>query len=329
MQYDVFGIGNALVDAEYQVDDTFLHDQGIAKGHMTLVSEDEIGALEQALDGQTCRRMSGGSAANTVYSVRGFGGSGYYCGRVSDDDIGRAFLNDLHGVGIGTPRRKADGGNSGRCLTLITPEAERTMTTYLGVSETLSPADVEEDAVRRSRCLYVEGYLASGASQCAAAVLAREMAEDAGLQTSLSLSDPSMVKGFRNALEVMLGNGVTQLFCNEEEALSWAGTDRLDIATNELADIGEFVNVTLGARGSMAISTAGRKFVEGFPAAAVDTTGAGDIYAGAVLHARGEGATAEDAARFANFTAAELVSQHGARLPDVDAYAALRRRYTG
>ena len=328
MNYDIYGIGNALVDAEYAVDETFLHDRGIAKGHMTLVSEEEIEALASGLAGREYRRMSGGSAANTVYAVRGFGGRGFFSGRVGDDATGRHFLDDLRAAGIDTAGDRPKMGTSGRCLTLITADAERSMTTYLGVSATLSPDDVSEAAIVASRYLYVEGYLASTEPGCAAAVLAREVAESAGVKTSLSLSDHSMVEGFRDALEDMLGNGVTQLFCNEEEALAWTGTDRLDIAATELGDVAPFVNITLGARGSLALSPGARQLASGHGADAVDTTGAGDIYAGAFLHARNAGAVPSEAAGFANFAAAHLVSIHGARLPDLPAYESLRRAFT-
>ena len=328
MTYDIYGIGNALVDAEYAVDETFLRDQGIAKGHMTLVSEAEIETLASGLEGREYRRMSGGSAANTVYAVQGFGGRGFYSGRVSDDETGRHFLDDLKAAGIDTAGHRPKMGKSGRCLTLITADAERSMTTYLGVSATLSPDDVSEAALVASRYLYVEGYLASTESGCAAAVFAREVAESAGVKTSLSLSDPSIVEGFRDALGDMLGNGVTQLFCNEEEALAWTGTDRLDIAATELGDVAPFVNITLGARGSLALSPGARQFAPGHGADAVDTTGAGDIYAGAFLHARNAGAVPSEAAGFANFAAAHLVSIHGARLPDLPAYESLRRAFT-
>ena len=329
--YDVYGIGNALVDAEYAIDEGFLRDQGIPKGHMTLVSEAEIeaieNALEEALGDRQPRRMSGGSAANTVFAVQGFGGRGFYSGRVSDDATGRHFRNDLLAAGIATTDRVAEGGKSGRCLTLVTADAERSMTTCLGVSAGLSPADVDEAAISAARFLYIEGYLSSAPTGCAAAVLAREIAEAAGVPTSLTLSDPSMVAAFRAELEAMLGNGVTHLFCNEEEALDWAGTDRLDIAVTELADIAPFVNVTLGGKGSLAVAKGRRALVPGVPATAVDTTGAGDIYAGAVLHARINDADSGEAAGFANFAAAELVSRHGARLPGLADYAALKKRY--
>ena len=325
----IFGVGNALMDFEYLVDDGFLRDEKIAKGHMTLVDEAGMAALEAKLAAsQFANRlsMSGGSAANAVFAARGFGASGFYACRVGEDDAGKRFLADLAGAGIGTSGRRG-GGATGRCLTLVTADAERTLITCLGVSAQLAPQDVDEAAVDAAAYVYVEGYLASAAAASDAAVLAREVGAGAGARTSLSLSDPSMVLAFRDGLEKMLGNGVHQLFCNEEEALVWTGTDRLDIAIRELTDIARFVNVTVGARGSLTASKNASRMVPGYPSQAVDTTGAGDIYAGACLHALTEGAAPPEAARFANFAAAALVAQHGARLRGVADYAALRRRF--
>ena len=328
-RHDICGVGNALVDFEYAVDGGFLSAQGVAKGHMTLVDEARMRALEAELRvAQVAVRssMSGGSAANTVFAVRGFGGSGVYICRVGDDDVGRRFVADMEGAGIGVAGRRGDG-DSGRCLTLITADAERTMATCLGVCADLQPLDVDEEAVAASACLHVEGYLAATAGGRAAAVLAREMAQGACTRTSLTLSDPSMVVNCRDGLEQMLGNGVDHLFCNEEEALAWTSAERLDIALRELADIAPHVNVTLGAAGSITATKGAHRHVEGFPSAAVDTTGAGDIYAGACIHALGRGAEPVAAARFANFAAAALVAQHGARLPSVGDYQQLRRRF--
>lgn len=327
VRYDVYGLGNALVDLEYTVDDDYLRDMDLAKGHMTLVDESRIDALAASLDEHEPKRRAGGSAANTVFAVNAFGGRGAYSCRVADDDLGRFFLEEFSDAGVATAGTRDGPGKSGRCLTLITADAERTMTTFLGASAYLGPQDVDEAAVARSACFYVEGYLASSDTGREAAILARQVAESSRVRTSLSLADPSMVENFRDGLIDMLGNGVHQLFCNEEEALTWAGTDRLDIAVAELNDIAPFLNITLGARGSLAVAKGKSEFAPGFPSRAVDTTGAGDIYAGAVLHARVNGAEPSAAAGFANFAAAELVARHGARLDHVADYVQIKARY--
>ncbi len=326
-RYDVYGLGNALVDLEYMVDDSYLRDMDLAKGHMTLVDESRIDALAASLHDHEPKRRAGGSAANTVFAVHAFGGRGAYSCHVADDDLGRFFLQEFGSAGVATAGTRDGRGKSGRCLTLVTADAERTMTTFLGASADLGPQDVDEAAITRSAYFYVEGYLASSATGRDAAVLAREIAEAGRVRTSLSLADPSIVGNFREGLIHMLGNGVHQLFCNEEEALTWTGTDRLDIAVTELSDVAPFVNITLGARGSLAVAKGKSRFAAGFPSQAVDTTGAGDIYAGAVLHARVNGAEPSTAAGFANFAAAELVARHGARLDRVEDYALLKGRY--
>ena len=326
-QYDVYGLGNALVDLEYAVDDSYLRNMDLAKGHMTLVDEARIDALAESLHDHEPKRRAGGSAANTVFAVHAFGGRGAYSCRVADDDLGRFFVEEFGHTGVATIGTRDGQGKSGRCLTLITADAERTMTTFLGASAELGPQDLDEAAIAASAYFYVEGYLASSESGREAAVQARQIAELGRGRTSLSLADPSMVIGFRDGLVDMLGNGVHQLFCNEEEALTWAATDRLDIAVTELSDIAPFVNITLGARGSLAVAKGRGQFAPGFPSQAVDTTGAGDMYAGAVLHARVNGAKASEAAGFGNFAAAELVAKHGARLDQVADYVQIKARY--
>ncbi len=330
MSYDVYGIGAALLDIEYPVDDGFLADHGVAKGHMTLVDERRMHALLHALDGLSPQSMCGGSAANTVYAVQAFGGACYYSCRVAGDETGARFLSDIAAAGVTVRAHDPERpGRSGRCLVLVTDDAERSMNTFLGVSELLGIEDIEPAALARSRYLYIEGYLASSDTGRAAAVRTREIAEAEGVLTSLTLSDPSMVETFRNGMLEMLGNGVDVLFCNEEEALGWTGSDRVDIAATELADIAPLLFVTLGRAGSLAVAPSGRREIAGFEVPAIDSTGAGDIYAGACLHALCRDGTPADAARFANYAAAQLVSRVGPRLPDPASYRALRETFPG
>ncbi len=330
MPYDVYGVGNALVDMEHSVDDAYLRDHGIAKGHMTLIDEARMDTLLASLDGREATRMCGGSAANTAYAVCGLGGSSYYSCRVAGDEAGAYFLSELGAAGVDTNRHDPHApGKTGRCLVLVTADAERSMNTCLGVSNALDPGDINTEALARASYLYIEGYLSSSTSGRAAAVRAREVAEDEGVRTSMTLSDPAMVGFFRDGLTTMLGNGVHQLFCNEEEALAWTRTDRIDIAVNELRDIASCVNITLGSAGCLVATSAGRRRVSGFQVTANDTTGAGDIYAGACLYVLTHGGSTDAAARFANYAAAELVTRYGARLANTAAYKALRDDFLG
>lgn len=328
MTYDVYGVGNALVDMEHSVDDTYLRDHGIAKGHMTLVDEARMDTLLASLDASEAMRMCGGSAANTTFAVCGFGGTSYYSCRVAGDEAGAYFLAATGAAGVDTnPHDPHAPGKTGRCLVLVTDDAERSMNTCLGVSDALDTDDINPEALARATYLYMEGYLSSSETGRAAAVHAREVAEAEGVRTSLTLSDPAMVEFFRDGLTAMLGNGVQQLFCNEEEALAWTRTDRIDIAANELCDIAPSVNITLGRAGCLVATTAGRRLVPGFEVTANDTTGAGDIYAGACLYVLARGGSANRAARFANYAAAQLVTRYGARLANAGAYSALRNNF--
>ena len=197
VNYDVYGLGNALVDLEYTVDDADLRDMDLAKGHMTLVDESRIDALAASLEAHVAKRRAGGSAANTVFAVHAFGGRGAYSCRVADDELGRFFLEEFSNAGVATAGTRDGRGKSGRCLTLVTADAERTMATFLGASAELGPRDVDEQAIAKSTYFYVEGYLASSDSGREAAALAREIAESSRVRTSLSLADPSMVANFR------------------------------------------------------------------------------------------------------------------------------------
>jgi fructokinase len=270
--------------------------------------------------------MSGGSAANTIIAAQGFGARAYYSCKLANDDTGDYFLADLNEAGIATnPNAKGEAstgpGKSGRCLVLVTPDAERSMNTFLGISSQLGVAEIDEVALARARYYYVEGYLSSSPDSRQAAVECRELAERSGVKTAVSLSDPSMVEFFRDDMEKILGNGVDHLFCNEEEALTWAKTDRLDIAVRELKDISVALNITLGSRGSLAIDLHSEHTAPGYPVAAVDSNGAGDIYAGACLYGWCVDMAPDQAAAFGNFAAATLVQRYGARLKKVGDYA--------
>ena len=273
---DLYALGNALVDAEYEVDDRFIRDQGVEKGQMTLVDAARIGELARALTDVTPKRESGGSAANTAIAVRGFGATVFYSCKVADDEDGHHFAAGMNGVGIHTnPNDPHAPGTTGRCLIMITPDAERTMTTYLGISEELSTAELDEPKLCSSRYLYIEGYLASSTTGREAAIHARSVAERSNVITSLTLSDASMVNYFGDDLRRMVGNGIDLLFCNEVEALTWCKTDRIDIAAKELKDMARGFAITLGGRGAL-VHTGNRNHeVAGNAVRAVDTNGAG------------------------------------------------------
>ncbi len=330
-RYDIYAIGNALVDTEVEVSDAFLERMGIDKGMMTLVDEARQHELVAALnsDGRIHRRASGGSACNTAVAAQYFGARTYYACRVADDDTGHFFVDDLRAAGVDTNMAGSkSAGVSGKCLVMITPDAERTMNTFLGISETVGEEAVIEEAVAASRFAYIEGYLVTSPTARAAAIRLRETARKAGIGTALTFSDPAMVQFFADGLREMIGDGVDILFCNEAEALGFSGTDNIDAAIDALKLHAGKLVITRGARGARLWDGEQIIDIEPFPVKAVDTNGAGDMFAGAFLYALSQNHDFATAGRLASAAAARVVSDFGPRLPAAE-HLAIRRDILG
>ena len=222
---DLYGLGNALVDTDVEVDDVFLSDEGLAKGQMTLVDSSRMANLVSKLESRPMRKCSGGSAANTVFAAQAFGLSTSYTCRLADDENGRHFSTEMQNAGITTSsisETASENRRSGQCLVLISPDAQRTMCTDLGVSSELGKDIVDIEALRGARSLYIEGYLSSAEQSSQTAAYCHQIAKDAGTLVALTLSDVSMITFCKEGLTAMLGDGVHTLFCNAEEALAWS-----------------------------------------------------------------------------------------------------------
>ncbi len=315
-RYHVYGLGAALVDTEVEVSDSDLVAMGVDKGLMTLVDEERQQQLLDHLDGHLVhsRRASGGSAANTIIAVSQFGGRAYYSCRVADDDNGRFYLHDMQVAGVDCRDGALPAGTTGKCLVLITPDAERSMNTHLGISATLSVDDLAPQEIAASEYLYIEGYLVTSPSGRAAAVRAREIAERSGTKTALSFSDPGIVAHFRDGLKEMVGERIDLLFCNRDEALAWAQTDNLDTAITALRKIAKSFAITLSADGAIVCDGSRLLEIEPFKVKAVDTNGAGDMFAGAFLYGLTQGHGFAAAGRLASLAAATVVTDFGPRL---------------
>ena len=315
-RYHIYGLGAALVDTEIEVSDAFLEQANIQKGLMTLVDEVRQAELLALMESHQVgsKRASGGSACNSIIAASYFGAKTFYSCKVADDDNGRFFQHDTQLAGVTTPDTSLPEGTTGKCLVMITPDAERTMNTYLGISETLSTAELNPEAIARSEFVYLEGYLVTSASGKAAAIKARELAEQHQIKTAISLSDPGMVQYFKPGLQEMIGKQVDLLFCNRDEALAWTETDNIEQAAEKLQDSARTFAITLGAEGALVFDGNELSKVSGESAHAIDTNGAGDMFAGAFLYAITHGHTYTDAARLANKAAARVVSQYGPRL---------------
>jgi sugar/nucleoside kinase (ribokinase family) len=315
--YHVYGVGNALVDTEYEVEDSFLKDFSIDKGLMTLIDEQTKLEITHHLDRRYAakKHTGGGSAANTMVAVAQFGGSAFYSCKVADDEIGSFYMNDLHDVGVVTNlgSQKHDG-NTGQCLVMITPDAERTMTTFLGITQDLSVSELDAESLALSDYLYIEGYLMSSKTGRQAAVEARRIARQAGVKVSITLSDPAMVDNFKDGFSEVFDGQVDLLFCNKEEALMWTAKRDVKAAAEALKKDAARFAITLGGEGSLIYD--GQKFsmIAPRPTHAIDTNGAGDMFAGAFLYGITHGYSFIDAANLANKSAAKLISKFGARM---------------
>ncbi len=315
-KYNVYGLGNALVDLEFQVNDQFFYDHKVKKGLMTLVDEDTQYRLIGAIDHDQLVKKSGGSAANTVIAVSQFGGASFYSCKVASDEFGDFYLKDMNEAGVKTNLDQGgrEAGITGKCLVMITPDADRTMNTFLGATTDLSVKEVDEYAIKDSEYVYIEGYLTPSNSGVEAMKLTKKLAEENGVKTSITLSDPSIVQGFKQQFVEVIGASVDLLFCNEEEAMAFTGTSNIEEARQAMKKEAKKFAITQGKNG--AIIWDGDTFIdiEPYPVKAVDTNGAGDMFAGAFLYGVTNGMSMAEAGKLASLASAKIVSQYGPRL---------------
>jgi sugar/nucleoside kinase (ribokinase family) len=327
-QYDLYAIGNALVDSEYEVSDAQLQALGVEKRHMTLIDPERRATLLEAVQGLPTRRSGGGSAGNTAVALAQLGGRAFYSCRVADDELGAFYRDDLasHGVASNLAQAVAPHGQTGICMVMVTPDAERSMCTYLGATAELDTTALDQEAIAQSRVYYMEGYLAASVSGLAAAMQGRAIARNAGVALAATLSDVSMITFCRPGLQAMLGDGLDYLFCNEEEAHVWCGTTDLALVCRSLSLLARTVCITRSAKGCIVLEGGQQTAVRAAEVKPVDTNGAGDMFAGAFLWAATHGYNHAQAAWLANQAAAQVVSHHGSRLP-TDAVTSIKSRF--
>lgn len=317
MDYYIYGIGAALVDTEIEVSDSDLARFNVEKGVMTLVDQTRQSELISLLEDHlvTATKASGGSGANSIIAAQYFGAQTFYSCKVADDDNGRFYLQDMSNAGVGIADNcLSSEGITGKCLVMITDDAERTMNTFLGVSATLGPQQIDVQALRNSQFTYIEGYLVTSPTGREAAIQLRTLAEQHRVKTAISLSDPGIVEFFYDGLREMIGNGVDLLFCNLAEALTFTRSHTLEAAVDELKAYTQTFAITLGSEGSVVFDGKQLHRVQAPAVKAIDTNGAGDMYAGAFLYGLSQGYTYYEAGRFANKAATKVVSQYGPRL---------------
>jgi sugar/nucleoside kinase (ribokinase family) len=314
--FDLYAIGNALVDSEYEVSDAQLQAMGVEKRHMTLIDAERRADLLLQVQGLHARRTGGGSAGNTVVAMAQFGGKAFYSCRVADDELGGFYRDDLqsHGVASNLFHTQAPEGQTGICLVMVTPDAERSMSTFLGATAEIDAASLHPKDIARSKVYYMEGYLSASPTGLDAALQGRALARAAGVPLATTLSDMSMINFCRPGLEAMVGEGLDYLFCNEEEAQVWCASKDMGAITEQLSRIARVTCLTRGAKGCVVIEGDTRTEVPAASVKALDTNGAGDMFAGAFLYAVTHGHTLAQAAWLANQAAGRVVAQYGNRL---------------
>jgi sugar/nucleoside kinase (ribokinase family) len=315
---DVLAIGNAIVDVIANADDGFLAREDMHKGAMRLIDEREATRLYGAMG--RARELSGGSAANSVAGVASLGLQAGFIGQLADDQLGTIFAHDIRSLGVEFDTAlRSDVGATARCLILVTPDAQRTMNTFLGAAQKLGPGAVEAAHVADARILYLEGYLWDPEEPRQAMIKAIEAAHAAGTKVAFTLSDSFVVDRHRaNLWELFRERRVDILFANEAEIMSLAEHDSAEDAALAVAAEVPAVVVTCGERGAFALSHGERFSVPAEPIGAlVDTTGAGDLFAAGYLAGEARGLRVERSLKLGAICAAEVIQHYGAR-PEAD-----------
>ena len=312
-RFDVVGIGNAIVDVISHSEDSFLALHGLSKGAMTLIDADAADMLYDRMGpGIEC---SGGSAANTIAALASLGSSCGFVGKVADDELGKVFGHDIRSLGVAFDCDPLiDGKSTARCLILVTPDAQRTMQTFLGACTELYPTDIDDEMIAAGAVTYLEGYLWDPPHAKDAFRKAAKTAEQAGRKVALSLSDPFCVDRHRDDFIDLVDNHVNLLFANEEEIKSLYQVDNFDDAFQHVRGHCDIAALTRGPLGSVVIAGDEVHVVDAEPVEhVIDTTGAGDAFAAGFLHGFTQGQDLHTCARMGGVASAEVISHMGAR----------------
>ena len=319
-KYDVFGIGNALVDCVCMVDDSFLVENNIEKGVMTLVDEEKQKLLIEKIKNTKPFIQSGGSVSNSIFILSQLGGSGYASFLVSDDDFGNIYINDLKNNGVKTGGKKYTlaAGMTGSCLVLTTPDAERTMNTCLSISTKYSIKNINFDDLNNSKYLYIEGYLVTSELSMQAIHDCISYCKKNNIKIALTFSDLSMVKFFKDKLESILNYKIDLLFCNEEESKTYSDQPSLNESSDFLLQFSKLVIITRGDKGSLIANSKEKINIDSVMTDAIDTVGAGDAFSGAFLFGINNGMGLENSGKLAALLSSKVVSKIGPRLELID-----------
>ncbi len=320
--YDLVGIGNALVDVLVTVEDSFLDENNLPKGSMNLVDADQSDALYAKVSAGV--EVSGGSCGNTMAGFSALGANdgttGAYIGKVRNDDLGKVFMSDMASMGVHCGfQPTVEGSGTGRCVVMVSEDAQRTMATYLGAATDLGPEDIDATTIEASKILYMEGYLFDRDAAKQAFIKAADLSHGADRKVSLSLSDPFCVGRHRDAFLALVRDHIDILFANEEEIMSLYQVDDFDAALQHVRGHCEIACLTRSSKGSVILSGDEVHVIDAMPVGdkLTDTTGAGDQYAAGFLYGYAKGFDLAVSGKIASIAAAEVVSHYGAR-PEAD-----------
>ena len=320
MKLDISSLGNAIVDVQFSIEEDFvskLEKMSIPKGAMTLIEAEEQSNLISLLTEEygEPKLSCGGAATNSIVAASNFGSICHFSCKVRNDDLGIFYLENLSKNDVLHSKQASESDlSTGQCVVMVTPDAERTMCTYLGISNLLSSNDLDKLAIRNSKYLFLEGYLVTSESALKACYEAIEVAKAANTKIVISLSAAAIVNAFRDQMNSLIKLGCDLLFCNESEACAFSQHEDVLKAEEFLRSVSSQNLITLGKNGSMIWDGSKLETIEGFDVKAVDTNGAGDIFAGSVLHKICEGHDLTSSAKFGCFAASKKVEKFGPRL---------------
>ena len=332
MKFDVCSLGSALVDFTFSIDKEYeknLIKYGIPKGSMTLIEREEQEALINELIkmGKTPDKACGGSGTNSTVAASLFGAKCHMTCIVSDDDHGRFYIEDLASNNVNHTNPPISSNiSSGRCLVMVSNDAERTMCTNLGISTEFRITDLDEEVIKTSRYLFLEGYLVASPKGMELCKKAIEVAIENNTQVTISLSDPNIVNAFKNEIKTLLDMKCDLIFCNEDEALAYTKTDDISEAFRVFKEVSPKFLITQGSSGCMGFDGKHEFNIPGIKVKAIDSNGAGDMFAGAVLYSITSGSTLEKGAIFGCYAASKVVGNVGPRLTK-DEYSKIKNNF--
>tara|TARA_B100001113_G_scaffold106100_1_gene86074 strand:- start:4675 stop:5676 length:1002 start_codon:yes stop_codon:yes gene_type:complete len=318
MKYDISALGNALVDTQYMVDHEFLNEIGLEPDSMTLASAEEHAPIIKKLENMGVDSVSdcGGSATNSLVAASYYGSNCHHVCRVANDTDGKKYLDSLQKAGvkhIGFSKEESEM-LTGKCLIFVTPDAKRTMSSMLGISAYLGSKDINYDAVDNSKIFYIEGYMVTSDENFSAVTSVLENINSKNTLKALSLSDAGIVHGFKEKFKQIESYGIDMIFCNDDEAIAFAGTNSLEEAIDFYKQQTYMIAITKGSEGSIVIQDGLEIYSPAEKIVPVDTNGAGDMYAGSFMHAYLNGFDLSECAKFSNYASSKVVETFGPRL---------------